>query len=132
MLTVTNNLTTHLVIPRATGTGKALMLTPKGTVQVEASTGPLRDAERNGLVALHDSGGVREPKDDSVREAPVAGRTGRTDPEPEDRDVLLPQILALVSDGKSQREVAQALGVNRNVVQRAVRQARKDRERNKE
>ena len=82
MLTVTNNLATHLVIPGGLVTGKSLILTPKGTpkgtVQVEASTGPLRDAERNGHVVIHDSGGVREPEDDTVREVPAAGRTGRT------------------------------------------------------
>jgi len=78
MLTVTNNLATHLVIPGGMVTGKSLILTPKGTVQVEASTGPLRDAERNGHVTIHDSGGARAPEDDSVRKVPAAGRTGRT------------------------------------------------------
>ena len=67
MLTVTNLLETHLIIPGGLVTGKSLILrpkgTPKGTVQVEASTGPLRDAERNGHVTIHDSGGAREPED---------------------------------------------------------------------
>ena len=201
MLTVTNNLATHLIIPGGLVTGKSLILrpkgTPKGTVQVEATTGPLRDAERNGLVAIQgpdageppgngageqsvadpgpdpeekeellsqflalvrdgktqretaqveattgplsdaernglvtiqDSGGAKEPEDDSVREAPAAGRTGRTGrtgPKPKGKkkrlqQVRLQQILALAGEGKFQREIAQALGITRNVVQKAL------------
>ena len=135
MLTVTNNLATHLIIPGGLVTGKSLILrpkgTPKGTVQVEASTGPLRDAERNGHVAIHGSGSAKEPEDDSVRETPAAGVTDRTDTENEEKEELHRQILALVDDGKTQEETAQALGTNRNVVQKALRQAGMERRRSK-
>ena len=149
MLTVTNNLATHLVIPRGLITGKSLILrpkgTPKGTVQVEASTGTLLDAERNGLVTIQDSGGAKEPEDDSVREAPAAGRTGRTGrtgPKPKGKkkrleqvrlqQVRLPQILALAGEGKFQREIAQTLGITRSMVQKALDKHRKSSDRDKE
>ena len=53
MLTVQNNLASHLVIPGAGDTGGCLKLPPKGSVQVEKVTGPLKDAERNELVVIH-------------------------------------------------------------------------------
>ena len=37
MLTVRNNLASHLVIPRGNGTGGALKLTPKGLAMIEDS-----------------------------------------------------------------------------------------------
>jgi len=53
MLTVQNNLASHLVIPGAGDKGGGLKLPPKGIVQVEKVTGPLKDAERNELVVIH-------------------------------------------------------------------------------
>ena len=53
MLTVQNNLASHLVIPEAGDKGGGLKLPPKGSVQVEKVTGPLKDAERNDLVVIH-------------------------------------------------------------------------------
>jgi hypothetical protein len=144
MLTVRNNLASHLVIPRGTGTGEALKLTPKGTAEVETLTAPLRDAERNGLVTLGEvkpgapaaeppteevdatPDAAPEPEDGDIRPdaAPEPERTDAipdTGPEPETGEELLVRILALVAEGKSQRDIARDLGVNRNVVQRALR-----------
>jgi len=53
MLTVQNNLASHLVIPGAGDKGGALKLLPMGSVQVQKVTGPLKDAERNDLVVIH-------------------------------------------------------------------------------
>jgi len=53
MLTVQNNLASHLVIPGAGNKGEGLKLPPKGTVQVEKVTGPIKDAEHNDLVVIH-------------------------------------------------------------------------------
>jgi len=132
MLTVRNNLASHLVIPRGNGTGGALKLTPKGTAQVETLTAPLRDAERNGLVTL----GKLQPEPPTVDpeppaaepEAPETAPTTDASPEPEDGDELLARMVALASEGKSQRDIARELGVNRNVVQRALRQHRAETE----
>ena len=53
MLTVQNNLASHLVIPGAGNKGGGLRLPPKGSVQVEKVTAQLKDAERNELVLIH-------------------------------------------------------------------------------
>jgi len=53
MLTVQNNLASHLVIPGAGAKGGGLKLPPKGSVKVEKVTAPLKDAERNDLVVIH-------------------------------------------------------------------------------
>ena len=53
MLTVQNNLASHLVIPGAGDKGGGLKLPPKGSVKVEKVTAPLKDAERNDLVVIH-------------------------------------------------------------------------------
>ena len=71
MLTVQNNLASHLVIPGAGDTGKALKLPPSGSVQVEKVTGPLKDAERNELVV------IRYPKAETTAEAPPPKKGGR-------------------------------------------------------
>jgi hypothetical protein len=59
MLTITNNLPTHLVIPSGAGEGETLKVPPRGKVQVERVTAPLKDAERRGLltVGYPDAGG---------------------------------------------------------------------------
>jgi hypothetical protein len=130
MLTVRNNLASHLVIPRGTGTGGALKLTPQGTAQVETLTAPLRDAERNGLVTM----GELQPEPPAAEPAPEpeepenTAPTADASPEPEDGDELLARMVALTAEGKSQREIARELGVNRNVVQRALRQQRTETE----
>ena len=127
MLTVKNNLASHLVIPRGTGTGGALKLTPKGTAQVETLTAPLRDAERKGLVTLGEAKPeprTEEPEAPTMPEGPESTPAAGTTPEPEDGEELLARMVALVAEGKSQRDIARELGVNRNVVQRALRQHR--------
>jgi len=134
MLTVRNNLASHLVIPRGTGTGEALKLTPKGTAEVETLTAPLRDAERNGLVTLGEGTTAPPPAEPEPESGDASSDTGpepengeaAAEPgaEPEAGEELLARILALVAEGKSQRDVARELGVNRNVVQRALRQHR--------
>ena len=50
---VENKLYTHLVIPAGAKNGDTLKLAPKGTAQVDKVTGPIKDAERRGLVAIH-------------------------------------------------------------------------------
>jgi len=52
MLTITNNLSTHLVIPSGAGEGETLKVPPRGKVQVERVTGSLKDAERRGLLTV--------------------------------------------------------------------------------
>ena len=71
MLTVQNNLASHLVIPGAGDYGRALKLPPNGSAQVDKVTGPLRDAERNGLVVIH------YPKIETKVEAPPPTKGGR-------------------------------------------------------
>ena len=71
MLTVVNNLAFHLVIPRVGNKGKALKLPPKGSVQVEKVTGPLKDAERNGQVVIH------YPKADTKPASPPKKKSGQ-------------------------------------------------------
>jgi hypothetical protein len=140
MPTVTNNLTTHLVIPGATAAGKSLILKPKGTARVEVLTAPLRDAERDGHVAISDSGVVvPEAGDDDGRNADTSQTSGLNSIEPQ--GVVSPavskapaarkkgakrrqkrdrQILALAGEGKTQIDIAKALGTTRNVVQKAL------------
>ena len=71
MLTVQNNLASHLVIPGAGDKGGALKLSPKGSVQVEKVTGPLKDAERRELVVIH------YPKVETRPETPPEKKGGR-------------------------------------------------------
>jgi hypothetical protein len=52
MLTVTNNLPSHLVIPKGTDSGTALKLGPRASAKVEKLNGPVKDAERSGLVVI--------------------------------------------------------------------------------
>jgi len=71
MLTVQNNLASHLVIPRAGDKGETLKLSPKGSVQVQKITGPLKDAERNDLVVIH------YPKAETKPKSPPKKKGGR-------------------------------------------------------
>lgn len=131
MLTVTNNLTTHLVIPRGMATGKALMLLPKGTVQVGVCTESIKDAERNGLVTL----GRVKPEQPPVAQEPeetAAAAVPEVCREPEEKEERQRQILALVGAGKTQKETAQALGITRNMVQKALDKHRKSNDLGKE
>ena len=52
MLTVTNNLPSHLVIPKGADRGAALKLGPKASAKLEKVTAPVKDAERAGLVVI--------------------------------------------------------------------------------
>jgi len=52
MLTIVNNLDSHLVVPHGAGTNAPLKLKPRGKAAVEKVTGPLKDAERHGLVVI--------------------------------------------------------------------------------
>lgn len=52
MLTVTNNLPTHLVIPHGVAEGVSLKVAPKGQVQVERVTAALKDAEKRGHLTV--------------------------------------------------------------------------------
>jgi len=53
MMKVENNLSTHLVIPAGAKDGGTLKIAPKETANVEKVTGPIKDAERGGLVIIH-------------------------------------------------------------------------------
>jgi hypothetical protein len=119
MLTITNGTPTHLVLPGASGDGTAMKLPPGGTVQVERLTAVLTDAEKHGLVVIHRPGAVEAPVVQEADELP--GVNPETDGADQERDRL---ILALLDEGKTQREVATQLGINRNVVQRLVRKLR--------
>lgn len=57
MLTITNRLTTHLVIPNGVGADVALKLGPKGRGKVEKVTASLKEAENAGLVTIRYPGG---------------------------------------------------------------------------
>ena len=52
MLTVSNKLTTSLVIPEGMGDKGALVLSPKTEAKVEKVTASLKDAEKRGFVAI--------------------------------------------------------------------------------
>ena len=52
MLTVTNNLPSHLVIPKRADRGAALKLGPKASAKIEKLSAPVKDAERAGLVVI--------------------------------------------------------------------------------
>lgn len=77
MLTITNNLPTHLVIPGGAGEGATLKVPPRGKVQVERVTAALKDAERRGLLA------VGYPEAGSEKSAKGPGKKKGTPPAPE-------------------------------------------------
>ena len=52
MLTITNNLQTHLVVPHGVAEGISLKVPPKGQVQVERVTAALKDAEKRGHLTV--------------------------------------------------------------------------------
>ncbi len=52
MLTVSNQLSTNLVIPEGLGDKGALTLTPKGKAAVEKLTASLKEAEKRGLIVI--------------------------------------------------------------------------------
>jgi len=52
MMTVTNNLATHLVVPNGVGEKLPLKIAPKGEAKVEKITASLKDAETKGLVCI--------------------------------------------------------------------------------
>ena len=52
MLTITNNLPTHIVVPNGAGDGVALKVPPRGQVRVERVTATLKEAERKGVLIV--------------------------------------------------------------------------------
>jgi len=52
MMTVTNNLATHLVVPNGAGEKQPLKLQPKGEAKIEKISATLKDAETKGLVSI--------------------------------------------------------------------------------
>jgi len=52
MMTVTNNLATHLVVPNGAGEKLPLKLQPKGEAKIEKISATLKDAETKGLVSI--------------------------------------------------------------------------------
>jgi len=59
-MTIESRLKTHLVIPDGADTGVALKLSPGGKAVVDKVTGPVKDAERKGLVTIHYPGRKQE------------------------------------------------------------------------
>ena len=62
MLTVQNNLASHLVIPDGVGEGIALKVGPQGKAKVAIITAALKNAENRGLVVIHFPEGKTETK----------------------------------------------------------------------
>lgn len=60
MMTIESQLKTHLVIPDGADAGVALKLSPGGKAVVDTITGPVKDAERKGLVTIHYPGRKQE------------------------------------------------------------------------
>jgi hypothetical protein len=52
MMTVTNKLATHLVVPDGAGEKQPLKLAPKGEAKIEKISASLKDAETRGLIAI--------------------------------------------------------------------------------
>ncbi len=52
MMTITNKLSTTLVVPDGLGEKGALSLAPKATAQVEKITAGLKEAEKQGLLGI--------------------------------------------------------------------------------
>jgi len=59
-MTIESRLKTHLVIPDGVDAGVALKLGPGGKAVVDKVTGPVKDAERKGLVTIHYPGRKQE------------------------------------------------------------------------
>jgi len=72
MLTVTNNLPTHLVVPGGAGEGAALQVPPRGRVQVERVTAAIKDAERRGLLSIGYPDGMNGAKGGRRKDAAKA------------------------------------------------------------
>ena len=73
MLTVTNNLSSHLVIPKGSDGGVALKLAPKASAKVDKVTGPVKEAERSGLVVIH-----YPEVNDADDKAPARGKSNKS------------------------------------------------------
>ena len=112
MRTVTNLLETHLLIPDEAAHLGVFKMPPRGAIAVKAVTGALRNAERNGLVSIVANAPPVSPEPPEVPEMP------------EDTKDLTPQVVTLVSEGKSQREIGNILGVSRNEVYNILRRHR--------
>jgi hypothetical protein len=52
MLTITNNLPTHLVVPGGAGEKLTLKIAPGGEAKVEKITSSVKDAETKGIVSI--------------------------------------------------------------------------------
>jgi len=52
MMTVTNNLATHLVVPNGAGENLPLKLAPRGEAKIEKISATLKDAETKGLISI--------------------------------------------------------------------------------
>jgi len=52
MMTVTNKLATHLVLPNGFGDKQPLKLPPKGETKIENITADVKDAESKGLIFI--------------------------------------------------------------------------------
>jgi hypothetical protein len=52
MLTISNNLPTHLVVPNGLGEKLPLKIGPKGAAKVEKLNSALKDAEAGGLLSI--------------------------------------------------------------------------------
>jgi hypothetical protein len=88
MLTITNNLPTHLVIPGGAGEGVTLKVPPRGKVQVERVTATLKDAERRGLLTVGypeaSSNGDRPGKGQAKKKGTPAAPEGTGEPKAEE------------------------------------------------
>ena len=126
MRIVTNLLPTHLFIPDEVAPFGAFKMPPRGSIEVPTVTRSLKDAERNGLVSSGAMAMAAPPKPEKVPEkvrdtpAPPAPEPGPAEPVED----LTSKVLVLMSQGKSQREIGEALGVSRNAVYNMIRRHR--------
>lgn len=129
MLSVTNNMATHLVIPGGLAPDGTLKLKPHATVNVDEATDTLRDAASNGLVT------IRSPKVSSRQNAsplPVIDKpeAARNDdlpvevPSATDDVELIQQIMECIGQGMTQKATGRKLGLTRDKVYLYLRRER--------
>lgn len=131
MPTVTNQLNTHIFIPDEAGKRGGFRLPPRGTITVPALTGPLKNAEKNGLVSFDGAEQKKRPAPVRSTAAKRAARKVEPAPEPpapeppsDTEEDLTTRIMAMVQEGKSQRAIGEELGIGRNEVYNLIRKHR--------
>ena len=123
MLSVTNNLATHLVIPGGLAPAGTLKLKPHKTVMVDEAPESLRAAESNGLVTIRSQKASPPPVSDKP-EAPRADDLPIEVPKAIDEVELVRQIMECIGQGMTQKATGRKLGLTRDKVYLYLRRER--------